>query len=154
MVAAHHEQLTSSESYENTIADFDRKFSDNLLDLLHHIFRVSIDSCEHKLMNIIYLLDFNGYYKSALETRVEKQPFSGASARAGGGGDSAAPPAGPGVSFADPRLAAGGPPQPLPRSTVGASGGHHHPTGSVIGPVSVKPTSKDIPEEMNNDHEH
>lgn len=111
-------------------------------------------------MNIIYRLDFNGYYKSSLETRVKKQPFGGGGGRANAA--AAAPTASPGSLPAEGlhATASGGAtqlhPVPMPRGAGG--GGHHHgshhPAGSVIGPVSVKPTSKDIPEEMNNGHDH
>jgi len=115
VVAAHHEQLTSSENFEKTITNFDKNFSEHLIDLLQQIYDVSIQRCEHKLMNIIYRLDFNGYYKSSLETRVSEKTKKQANE-----GPLSGPPSVP-----------------------------HHPTGSVLGPVSIKPTSKDIPEEVN-----
>jgi gamma-tubulin complex component 2 len=56
-----------SDNTERTIATFDRNFSHHLVDLLDKIMEFSVSNCEHKLMNILYRLDFNNFYTKQLE---------------------------------------------------------------------------------------
>ncbi|XP_064628663.1 gamma-tubulin complex component 2-like isoform X2 [Lineus longissimus] len=66
VVSEHVDQLASSENFERTITNFDQNFTRLLISLLDKIMDMSNANCEHKLMNIIYRLDFNGYYSEQL----------------------------------------------------------------------------------------
>uniref|UniRef100_UPI00358F45C9 gamma-tubulin complex component 2 isoform X2 n=1 Tax=Myxine glutinosa TaxID=7769 RepID=UPI00358F45C9 len=90
-LAEYAQSFQNSESFETTIDMFDNNFSTYLLDLLDKISIHSTNDCEHSMINIIYRLDFSGYYAEKLEQlamdrsqkkRVEKQS-SGTSAGAG-----------------------------------------------------------------------
>uniref|UniRef100_A0A8C4NDF2 Gamma-tubulin complex component n=2 Tax=Eptatretus burgeri TaxID=7764 RepID=A0A8C4NDF2_EPTBU len=85
------ESFQNSKTFETTIDMFDNNFSTYLLDLLDKINIHSTNDCEHSMINIIYRLDFSGYYAEKLEQlamdrsqkeRVEKQS-SGKSTGAG-----------------------------------------------------------------------
>ncbi|CAI5764942.1 gamma-tubulin complex component 2 [Podarcis lilfordi] len=58
-------QVTSG--FEATINKFDSNFSAHLLDLLDKLSIYSTNDCEHSMINIIYRLDFNGFYTERLE---------------------------------------------------------------------------------------
>ncbi|XP_078284741.1 gamma-tubulin complex component 2 [Rhinoraja longicauda] len=66
-VAEHVEALHSASGFEGTINTFDNNFSTNLLDLLDRLSISSTNDCEHSMINIIYRLDFNGFYTERLE---------------------------------------------------------------------------------------
>ncbi|XP_028588014.2 gamma-tubulin complex component 2 [Podarcis muralis] len=53
--------------FEATINKFDSNFSAHLLDLLDKLSIYSTNDCEHSMINIIYRLDFNGFYTERLE---------------------------------------------------------------------------------------
>ncbi|XP_067876739.1 gamma-tubulin complex component 2 [Heterodontus francisci] len=66
-VAEHADALHSTSGFEGTINTFDNNFSSNLLDLLDRLSISSTNDCEHSMINIIYRLDFNGFYTERLE---------------------------------------------------------------------------------------
>ncbi|XP_072881798.1 gamma-tubulin complex component 2 [Hemitrygon akajei] len=65
--AEHADALHSTSGFEGTINTFDNNFSTNLLDLLDRLSISSTNDCEHSMINIIYRLDFNGFYSERLE---------------------------------------------------------------------------------------
>ncbi|XP_069741372.1 gamma-tubulin complex component 2 isoform X2 [Narcine bancroftii] len=65
--AEHADALHSTSGFEGTINTFDSNFSINLLDLLDRLSISSTNDCEHSMINIIYRLDFNGFYTERLE---------------------------------------------------------------------------------------
>ncbi|XP_072139030.1 gamma-tubulin complex component 2 [Mobula birostris] len=65
--AEHADTLHSTSGFEGTINTFDNNFSSNLLDLLDRLSISSTNDCEHSMINIIYRLDFNGFYSERLE---------------------------------------------------------------------------------------
>ncbi|KAG2463344.1 GCP2 protein, partial [Polypterus senegalus] len=66
-LAEHVDALQSSCGFESTINKFDTNFSTHLLDLLDKLSIYSTNDCEHSMINIIYRLDFNGFYTERLE---------------------------------------------------------------------------------------
>ncbi|XP_067225160.1 gamma-tubulin complex component 2 [Chanodichthys erythropterus] len=66
-LAEHVEALQSDSGFEGTISKFDSNFSTLLLDLLDKLSIYSTNDCEHSMINIIYRLDFNGFYTERLE---------------------------------------------------------------------------------------
>ncbi|CAL8282835.1 unnamed protein product [Merluccius merluccius] len=58
--------LQSGGGFETTIGRFDSNFSSLLLDLLDKLSIYSTNDCEHSMINIIYRLDFNGFYTERL----------------------------------------------------------------------------------------
>ncbi|CAB1311996.1 unnamed protein product [Coregonus sp. 'balchen'] len=66
-LAEHVEALQSDSGFEATISKFDSNFSTLLLDLLDKLSVYSTNDCEHSMINIIYRLDFNGFYTERLE---------------------------------------------------------------------------------------
>ncbi|XP_017539885.1 gamma-tubulin complex component 2 [Pygocentrus nattereri] len=66
-LAEHVDFLQSDSSFEGTISKFDSNFSTLLLDLLDKLSIYSTNDCEHSMINIIYRLDFNGFYTERLE---------------------------------------------------------------------------------------
>ncbi|XP_063077968.1 gamma-tubulin complex component 2 isoform X2 [Engraulis encrasicolus] len=66
-VSEHVDSLQSDASFEATISSFDSNFSTLLLDLLDKLSIYSTNDCEHSMINIIYRLDFNGFYTERLE---------------------------------------------------------------------------------------
>ncbi|XP_076466365.1 gamma-tubulin complex component 2-like isoform X2 [Babylonia areolata] len=79
VVSEHVDQLVSSENFERTITNFDANFSRLLLDLLDKILDMSSKNYDHKLSNIIYRLDFNGFYTERLEAVTAQRQMAGAS---------------------------------------------------------------------------
>ncbi|XP_074643157.1 gamma-tubulin complex component 2-like [Tubulanus polymorphus] len=67
VVSEHVENITSSENFERTISNFDSNFNRLLVSLLEKIMDFSNASCEHKMINVLYRLDFSGYYSEQLE---------------------------------------------------------------------------------------
>uniref|UniRef100_H9GMS9 Gamma-tubulin complex component n=1 Tax=Anolis carolinensis TaxID=28377 RepID=H9GMS9_ANOCA len=61
------DSLHVTAGFEATINKFDRNFSAHLLDLLDKLSLYSTNDCEHSMINIIYRLDFNGFYTERLE---------------------------------------------------------------------------------------
>ncbi|KAK7497177.1 hypothetical protein BaRGS_00011471 [Batillaria attramentaria] len=78
VVSEHVDHLVSSENFERTIANFDSNFSRLLLDMLDKILDMSSRNYDHKLSNIIYRLDFNGFYTERLEAVTAQRQASGA----------------------------------------------------------------------------
>uniref|UniRef100_A0A8C1QJ73 Gamma-tubulin complex component n=1 Tax=Cyprinus carpio TaxID=7962 RepID=A0A8C1QJ73_CYPCA len=66
-IAEHVDALQSDSGFEATISKFDSNFSTLLLDLLDKLSIYSTNDCEHSMINIIYRLDFNGFYTERLE---------------------------------------------------------------------------------------
>uniref|UniRef100_A0AAZ3PZN9 Gamma-tubulin complex component n=1 Tax=Oncorhynchus tshawytscha TaxID=74940 RepID=A0AAZ3PZN9_ONCTS len=66
-LAEHMDALQSDSCFEATISKFDSNFSTLLLDLLDKLSVYSTNDCEHSMINIIYRLDFNGFYTERLE---------------------------------------------------------------------------------------
>ncbi|XP_051959135.1 gamma-tubulin complex component 2-like isoform X3 [Xyrauchen texanus] len=66
-LAEHLDALQSDSGFEGTISKFDSNFSTLLLDLLDKVSIYSTNDCEHSMINIIYRLDFNGFYTERLE---------------------------------------------------------------------------------------
>uniref|UniRef100_A0AAY5L744 Gamma-tubulin complex component n=1 Tax=Esox lucius TaxID=8010 RepID=A0AAY5L744_ESOLU len=66
-LAEHVDALQSDAGFEATISKFDSNFSTLLLDLLDKLSIYSTTDCEHSMINIIYRLDFNGFYTERLE---------------------------------------------------------------------------------------
>lgn len=66
-VAEHVDALQSDAGFEATILKFDSNFSTLLLELLDKLSIYSTNDCEHSMINIIYRLDFNGFYTERLE---------------------------------------------------------------------------------------
>ncbi|KAK3559233.1 hypothetical protein QTP86_008357 [Hemibagrus guttatus] len=66
-LAEHVDSLQSDSGFECTISKFDSNFSTLLLDLLDKLSIYSTNDCEHSMINIIYRLDFNGFYTERLE---------------------------------------------------------------------------------------
>ncbi|XP_069467159.1 gamma-tubulin complex component 2 isoform X2 [Ambystoma mexicanum] len=67
LLAEHVDALHSTTGFEATINKFDSNFSTHLLDLLDKLSVYSTNDCEHSMINIIYRLDFNGFYTERLE---------------------------------------------------------------------------------------
>nr|XP_060613888.1 gamma-tubulin complex component 2 [Anolis sagrei ordinatus] len=61
------DSLRVTAGFEATINKFDSNFSAHLLDLLDKLSLYSTNDCEHSMINIIYRLDFNGFYTERLE---------------------------------------------------------------------------------------
>uniref|UniRef100_A0A672KY52 Gamma-tubulin complex component n=1 Tax=Sinocyclocheilus grahami TaxID=75366 RepID=A0A672KY52_SINGR len=66
-LAEHVDALQSDSGFEATISKFDSNFSTLLLELLDKLSIYSTNDCEHSMINIIYRLDFNGFYTERLE---------------------------------------------------------------------------------------
>ncbi|CDQ92674.1 unnamed protein product [Oncorhynchus mykiss] len=66
-LAEHVDTLQSDSCFEATVSKFDSNFSTLLLDLLDKLSVYSTNDCEHSMINIIYRLDFNGFYTERLE---------------------------------------------------------------------------------------
>ncbi|KAJ8284904.1 hypothetical protein COCON_G00037540 [Conger conger] len=66
-LAEHADALQSDSGLEGTIGKFDSNFSSLLLELLDKLSMYSTNDCEHSMINIIYRLDFNGFYTERLE---------------------------------------------------------------------------------------
>lgn len=66
-LADHVDGVLSDAGFESTISKFDSNFSTLLLDLLDKLSIYSTNDCEHSMINIIYRLDFNGFYTDRLE---------------------------------------------------------------------------------------
>ncbi|XP_041116359.1 gamma-tubulin complex component 2-like isoform X2 [Polyodon spathula] len=66
-LSEHVDALQLSAGFEGTINKFDSNFSTHLLDLLDRLSVYSTNDCEHSMINIIYRLDFNGFYTERLE---------------------------------------------------------------------------------------
>ncbi|XP_054371569.1 gamma-tubulin complex component 2 isoform X2 [Molothrus aeneus] len=67
LLAEHADSLHLTSGFEATINKFDSNFSTHLLDLLDKLSVYSTNDCEHSMLNIIYRLDFNGFYTERLE---------------------------------------------------------------------------------------
>ncbi|XP_077999830.1 gamma-tubulin complex component 2-like [Glandiceps talaboti] len=67
VVSDHVDQVLMSENFERTVETFDSNFSKHLIDLLDKLSVYSHTECEHNMMNIIYRLNFNGFYTQPLE---------------------------------------------------------------------------------------
>ncbi|KAJ7345362.1 hypothetical protein JRQ81_001312 [Phrynocephalus forsythii] len=67
LLAEHADSLHLTSGFEATINKFDSNFSAHLLDLLDKLSIYSTNDCEHSMINIIYRLDFNGFYTERLE---------------------------------------------------------------------------------------
>eukprot|EP00079_Xenopus_tropicalis_P028015 XP_012822522.1 PREDICTED: gamma-tubulin complex component 2 [Xenopus tropicalis] len=63
----HIDAFPSSFGFESTINNFDINFSAHLMDLLDKLSMYSTSDCEHSMINIIYRLDFNGFYTERLK---------------------------------------------------------------------------------------
>lgn len=64
---------SSHENTENTIANFDHNFSRLFVNLLDKITEFRSTDCQHKLMNILHRLDFNGFYTPQLEAAAAEK---------------------------------------------------------------------------------
>ncbi|XP_059166589.1 gamma-tubulin complex component 2-like isoform X2 [Physella acuta] len=67
IVSEHIDKVLADASFEEAILGFDKDFSRLLLELLDKIMDENNKTYEHKLFNIIYRLDFNGFYTEKLE---------------------------------------------------------------------------------------
>uniref|UniRef100_U3J1W9 Gamma-tubulin complex component n=1 Tax=Anas platyrhynchos platyrhynchos TaxID=8840 RepID=U3J1W9_ANAPP len=67
LLAEHADNFHLTSGFEATINKFDTNFSMHLLDLLDKLSVYSTNDCEHSMLNIIYRLDFNGFYTERLE---------------------------------------------------------------------------------------
>ncbi|XP_005091505.1 gamma-tubulin complex component 2 [Aplysia californica] len=67
VVMEHVDQVLADENFEQTIMTFDNNFSRHLLELLDKIMDENTKTYDHKHFNIIYRLDFNGFYTEKLE---------------------------------------------------------------------------------------
>ena len=67
------DSVGSSSSFERSIINFDKNFSKMLVELLSRIMEASAGPSENKLMNLIYRLDFNGFYTAEVETRASEK---------------------------------------------------------------------------------
>ncbi|KAJ6654038.1 hypothetical protein lerEdw1_007547 [Lerista edwardsae] len=67
LLAEHADSVQGTSGFEATINKFDNNFSAHLLDLLDKLSLYSTSDCEHSMINIIYRLDFNGFYTERLE---------------------------------------------------------------------------------------
>ncbi|XP_040291461.1 gamma-tubulin complex component 2 [Bufo bufo] len=67
-LAEHVDAFQSSTGLESTINNFDSNFSTHLMDLLDKLSMYSNNDCEHSMINIIYRLDFNGFYTERLKS--------------------------------------------------------------------------------------
>lgn len=79
VVSEHVDSLVSSENFERSIGKFDSNFSTQLLELLEKIMNFSSISGEFKLFNILYRLDFNGFYTEKLEAMSAEKAMMDAS---------------------------------------------------------------------------
>ncbi|XP_042336111.1 gamma-tubulin complex component 2 isoform X2 [Sceloporus undulatus] len=78
LLAEHADSLHVTAGFEATINKFDSNFSAHLLDLLDKLSLYSTSDCEHSMINIIYRLDFNGFYTERLEhMSAERRQKSG-----------------------------------------------------------------------------
>uniref|UniRef100_A0A2C9LH46 Gamma-tubulin complex component n=1 Tax=Biomphalaria glabrata TaxID=6526 RepID=A0A2C9LH46_BIOGL len=66
VLAEHVDQVLADENFEQTIQTFDSNFSQYLVKLLDKIMDENTKTYEHKLFNILYRLDFNGFYTEKL----------------------------------------------------------------------------------------
>ncbi|XP_040176686.1 gamma-tubulin complex component 2 [Rana temporaria] len=77
-LAEHVDAFHSSTGFESTINNFDSNFSTHLMGLLDKLSMYSTNDCEHSMINIIYRLDFNGFYTERLKRlsaeRSQKTP--------------------------------------------------------------------------------
>ena len=58
------EQIVSSESFEHTVATFDKNFTRDLIELLEKLYSLSTDT----VGSMVARLDFNGYYQDRVRT--------------------------------------------------------------------------------------
>ncbi|CAH1800217.1 unnamed protein product [Owenia fusiformis] len=68
VVSDHVDQLASSENFERTINKFDNNFTKLLVQLLDQILDFNMENSDQRLMNMLYRLDFNGFYTEKLES--------------------------------------------------------------------------------------
>ena len=59
LLSADLEQIVSSDSFEHTLANFDKNFTDDLKELLDKLYSLNTDT----VGSMIARLDFNGYYR-------------------------------------------------------------------------------------------
>ncbi|KAG7275881.1 hypothetical protein CRUP_033294 [Coryphaenoides rupestris] len=71
--------LQAGGGFEAAIGRFDSNFSSLLLDLLDKLNIYSTNDCEHSMINIMYRLDFNGFYTERL-TRMAMERIQKAAA--------------------------------------------------------------------------
>ncbi|KAL4233344.1 Gamma-tubulin complex component 2 [Mactra antiquata] len=67
IISEHVDELLRNENFERTIGNFDANFERLLLELLEKIMAFANHNSEVKLLNIVYRLDFNGFYTEKLE---------------------------------------------------------------------------------------
>ncbi|WAR08339.1 GCP2-like protein, partial [Mya arenaria] len=67
VLSEHVDDLVRNENFERTIGNFDSNFSRLLLELLDKIMEFTTSNEGVKLLNILYRLDFNGFYTEKLE---------------------------------------------------------------------------------------
>ncbi|GFN75493.1 gamma-tubulin complex component [Plakobranchus ocellatus] len=81
VLAEHVDRILEDENFEQTIVRFDTNFSRHLLELLDKIMDENTKTYEHKLFNIIYRLDFNGFYTEQLEAMSAERAIADLSLR-------------------------------------------------------------------------
>ena len=64
VISANLEQIVSSESFEQTIANFDKNFTRDLIELLEKLYSLSTDT----VGSMVARLDFNGYYQDRVRS--------------------------------------------------------------------------------------
>lgn len=61
------ESLDDFESFEDEVNKFDLRFTSVLVSLLDRISQLARENYNEKMLNILYRLDFNGFYSKALD---------------------------------------------------------------------------------------
>ncbi|KAH9500248.1 Gamma-tubulin complex component 2 [Bulinus truncatus] len=82
VLTEHVDQVLADENFEQTIQTFDSNFTQYLLKLLDKIMDENTKTYEHKLFNILYRLDFNGFYTEKLEALSAERALKDHSMRA------------------------------------------------------------------------
>ena len=62
------QSLEDFEAFEDDVNKFDLRFTSGLVSLLDRISTLARENYNEKILNILYRLDFNGYYSKALDT--------------------------------------------------------------------------------------
>nr|XP_039253451.1 gamma-tubulin complex component 2-like [Styela clava] len=66
-VSSHLDELISNEEYQGIVRTFEKNFTEKFLELLDRVSFISREQGQHVMYNIIYRLDFNGYYMNKLQ---------------------------------------------------------------------------------------
>jgi gamma-tubulin complex component 2 len=68
------DSLEDFDAFEDDIKKFDLGFTSGLVSLLDRISQMARENYNEKILNILYRLDFNGFYSKALDTFGRSKP--------------------------------------------------------------------------------